>query len=141
MNKTLRLRFITYSLFLLPFSFHLHAQDLNYAHRLIDTLTSPAMHGRGYVKNGCNIAAEYIKHQFDSLHLQYFNNNYFQDFSFPVNTFPSKMELNVNGKTLVPGRDFIVEGASGKGSGDYPGVIVSNKYTHTKEEVFNFLRE
>jgi len=80
------------------------SQDINYAHRVVNTLTSPAMHGRGYVNDGCNIAADYLKNQFDSLHLQSFNKNYFQDFSFAVNTFPSDVSLSIDGKELIPAK-------------------------------------
>jgi hypothetical protein len=115
------------------------SQDLHYAHRIVNTLASPAMHGRGYVNNGCNMAGDYLKHQFDSLHLQSFNNNYFQNFSFPVNTFPFDVELTINGKALIAGKDYIVEAPSGKGKGDYGGITASNHYNHSKEEVAGYL--
>src|SRR5205823_234674 len=121
------------------FSIFSSAQDLNYAHSVINTLTSPAFHGRGYVNDGCNLAADYLKHQFDSLHLQPLSKDYFQNFSFAVNTFPGKMELTVNGKKLAPGKDFIMQAASGKGRGDYSGVVVSSHYRHTVDDINNYL--
>ena len=36
------------------------------------------------------------------------NKTFFQKFSYPANTFPGKMELTINGKSLIPGKDFIV---------------------------------
>ncbi|MEJ7831257.1 MAG: M28 family peptidase, partial [Segetibacter sp.] len=44
--------------------------------------------------------------------------NFLQTFSYSVNTFPGKMEVSINRKQLVPGRDFIISpnslGAKGK---------------------------
>jgi len=134
-------RFITYSLLFITslFTTNVFSQDLNYAHRVINTLTSPEMHGRGYVNDGCKLAAEYVKQQFDSLHLQPISESYFQEFSFPVNTFPSDVTLNINGKNLIPGKDYIVEGASGGGHGSNTALTVSNHYKHEPEDITGFL--
>ncbi|MCB0817774.1 MAG: hypothetical protein KDB77_09690, partial [Flavobacteriales bacterium] len=40
------------------------------ARAIIDTLTSPSMHGRGYVNAGDSLAAEYIAAQFRAVGLQ-----------------------------------------------------------------------
>jgi hypothetical protein len=34
--------------------------------------------------------------------------SYYQAFTYPVNTFPGKMEVAINGKQLIPGIDFIL---------------------------------
>lgn len=89
------------------------AQDLVYARKTLNTLTSSAFWGRGYTKNGMAKAAEFIEAQFKSFGLSPMNDgSYTQDFSFPVNTFPGKMELKINGQKLIPGKDFIVGQAS-----------------------------
>jgi aminopeptidase YwaD len=79
-------------------------------------LCSPEFHGRGYVNGGDSIAANYIAKTFQEIGLQPLNGTYFQSFSFPVNTFPNQMELKIGDKQLVPGVDFIVNEASGKGT-------------------------
>jgi aminopeptidase YwaD len=84
------------------------AQDVNYARSLINTLTSKDFAGRGYVNDGCGKAARFIREQFDSLGLEPLAGSYAQNFTFPVNTFPGKMEVAVDGKKLVPGDDYIV---------------------------------
>ncbi|WP_423146483.1 M28 family metallopeptidase [Rubrolithibacter danxiaensis] len=85
------------------------AQDIHYSKKLIDTLTSSSFWGRGYIKNGSEKAAGFIESEFKSIGLQPLNGkNYFQPFTFPVNTFPGKMNVFLNGKRLVPGKDFIV---------------------------------
>lgn len=74
-------------------------------------LSSPQFHGRGYYKKGDHKAAVYIRDEFRRLGLSPVNGSYFQDFSFPVNTFPGKMKVAAGQKTLIPGRDYIVSPA------------------------------
>ncbi len=86
-----------------------YSQDVSFAKKIVDTLTAPAFWGRGYTKDGMSKAAQFLAEQFKLYSLQPIKGNtYFQNFSFPVNTFPDEMEVAVNGKALVPGRDFIV---------------------------------
>lgn len=78
------------------------------------------MWGRGYTNNGLGKAADYISAQFKTYGLSPMGGKTFkQDFSFPVNTFPGSMELKINGKSLIAGKDFIVnpESMGGKASG------------------------
>lgn len=84
------------------------AQDMAAARNTIDTLTSSAYWGRGYTKNGMGKAAAYISHVFKSAGLKPIGNGFMQPFSYAVNTFPGKMEFSINGKQLVPGKEFIV---------------------------------
>lgn len=84
------------------------AQDMAAARNTIDTLTSSAYWGRGYTKNGMGKAAAYISHAFKSAGLKPIGNGFMQPFSYAVNTFPGKMEFSINGKQLVPGKEFIV---------------------------------
>ncbi len=89
------------------------AQDLNYAKKTINTLTSKKYWGRGYTKGGMAKAANFIEKEFKKFSLAPIDGKDFQQyFSFPVNTFPNQMELQVNGKKLIAGRDFIVHQAS-----------------------------
>ncbi|NQX41813.1 M28 family peptidase [Pedobacter steynii] len=96
------------------------SQDLQTARALLDTLTSKAMWGRGYTKNGMSKAADFISTSFKAYGLTPMDGETFkQPFSYPANTFPGKMNLRINGKTLVPGKDFIVmpesKGQEGQG--------------------------
>ncbi|MBB2146130.1 M28 family peptidase [Pedobacter sp. LMG 31464] len=94
-------------------SLNSYAQDLNYARKTLNTLTSKEFWGRGYTKNGMSKAADFIENQFKSFGLKPMDGKDFkQSFSFSVNTFPGKMELKINGKKLIPGEDFIVGQAS-----------------------------
>jgi len=94
-------------------------------------LCSPEFHGRGYVNRGDSIAANYISKTFQEIGLQPLNGTYFQSFTFPVNTFPAKMEVKIGDKQLTPGVDFIVNEASGKGNGttDFQTLGINELYT------------
>lgn len=84
------------------------SQNMDYVQQVIDTLTAPGMHGRGYVAGGEELAADFIAQQFQDLDLDRIGYDYFQPFSFPVNTFPAELRLKVNQKMLVPGQDYHV---------------------------------
>jgi hypothetical protein len=91
-------------------------QNLEYARNCVNELTSKKYHGRGYVKDGSNRAASFLFDEF----LKYSTSKpYNQSFSFPVNTFPGKMNVVVNGKKLVPGQDYIIGTACPSISGEF----------------------
>ena len=75
---------------------------------VINTLSSPSFNGRGYYKKGDHIAAKFIAEEFRKNGLKEFGDSYYQAFSFPVNTFPRKMQVTLNNQKLIPGKDFIV---------------------------------
>jgi aminopeptidase YwaD len=96
---------------LLGFAFTAHAQDMTKVRAVIDTLASTSMQGRNATFGGDSLAADYIRAQFTSLGLKSFTSDYYQAFYYDVNLFPGAMEVKVNNKPLVPGRDFIVDPA------------------------------
>jgi len=107
----------------------IHAQDINYAHQVIDTLASPSMHGRGYVEDGIKIAEKYIANEFKRHGLKPIKgSDYSQKLSYTINTFPGKMIVKIDGKDLIPGKDFMVDPASGGGKGRYELFFI-NKQT------------
>lgn len=80
------------------------------------------MKGRGYAGNGMGIAAGYLDNEFKAIGLKPLNSRgYLQPFSYPVNIFPGKMNVILNGKTLRPGRDYLIspESRGVKGSGRF----------------------
>lgn len=93
-------------------------QDISRARATIDTLTSPTFWGRGYTNNGMAKAAEFLEAEFKRTGLQAVGSAYRQGFTYPANTFPGKMEVAINDKTLRPGLDFIIspesKGINGK---------------------------
>lgn len=97
------------------------AQDIAFAHKMIDTLTSPYFWGRGYTKDGNAKAAKFLTEQFKSYGLTPMDGKSFiQPFTYNINTYPGKMDVAINGVQLMPGRDFIVrpdsKGIIGEGS-------------------------
>ncbi|KIO77074.1 aminopeptidase [Pedobacter lusitanus] len=89
------------------------AQNLSAARKTIKTLTSANFWGRGYTREGMAKAAVYLCNEFNKAGLEPMEgNDYRQNFSYPVNTFPGKMDVAVNGKKLIPGKDFIIEPSS-----------------------------
>lgn len=90
-------------------SLHSFSQDLAFGRRMVDTLTSPYFWGRGYTNDGMKKAADFLAAQFESYGLKPMNGKKFlQLFSYPANIFPGNMEVSINGKELVPGKDFII---------------------------------
>ena len=89
------------------------AQDIKYAKKVIDTLTSSTFQGRGYTADGMLKAAKYVASEFKSIGIQPLSNrDFFQQFNHSVNTFPDKMEIAINGKVLTPGKDYMVDPSS-----------------------------
>lgn len=86
----------------------------------INILADSSFHGRGYVYNGKEDAADYIRKQFRKFKLKPVapHRAYRQSYSFPVNVFPGKMDITFNGKMLTPGQDYIVDAGSSAFNGD-----------------------
>lgn len=105
----------------LPFLFVIFASwsnqlafsQLEEARRITQQLCSESFFGRGYVKSGDSLAAEFLKAEFEKRGLKPFQKSYFQPFQFEVNTFPGNMNLTINGKSIVPAVDFMVDPSSG----------------------------
>ncbi len=84
------------------------AQDLPALRHDIDTLCTPYFAGRGYVENGMGKAADWLSVRFTQLGLRPFAGNYRQAYTFPVNTFPGDMSLQLDGKNILAGSGFLV---------------------------------
>lgn len=106
-----------------------HAQDsgqvLKQARAHLDTLCSPSFHGRGYVAGGDAKAAEYIAGQFKRIGLKPLKKDFFQAFTFNVNSFPDSVGISVDGQFLRPGVDYLVHPASGSASGTFTLVHIT----------------
>lgn len=116
MNKkrSLVLLFICFSLSLLS-----QTSIYRYARHIVDTLASESMHGRGYVNNGDKIAANFIRSEFKRFGIKELSSGYYQKFHFPINTFPGKMFVAIDGKELTAGKDYIISERSGSGKGTF----------------------
>lgn len=112
--------------FIFLFSFSSYGQ-LSYERTVTQHLCSPELQGRGYVNGGDSLAAIYIATEFQKLGIQPYGNDYYQSFFFEVNAFPGTMQVKLNGNTLKPGVDYVVDPSSGKGNEIAPMRIFSVK--------------
>ncbi|MGJ8661727.1 MAG: M28 family metallopeptidase [Bacteroidota bacterium] len=101
------------------------------------TLCSPEMHGRGYVSSGDSLAAEYLAAEYKKIGLTPIpgNENMFQSFQFPVNTFPKQMKVQLNNQILRPGIDYIVDPSSGTFTGELNSVFLDGKSLYSIENL------
>jgi len=88
------------------------AQDSASLRNHLNTLCSRSFAGRGYVTGGMKKAAAYIEQQFKQDSLLPLGKSYRQSFSYSVNTFPSSMDVKIDGRTLQPGVDYLVHAAA-----------------------------
>jgi len=99
--------------------FSVFSQNINYARKIVDTLTTEYFAGRGVINNGEKKAANYIANQFKKKGLKQFENSFFQEFNSPLNTFPKTVSVSFDGNKITPGSDFIVGAASGSIKGTF----------------------
>jgi aminopeptidase YwaD len=119
----------------------IQAQEKSYARWIIDTLSAPGMHGRGYVNNGDKTAADFIKNEFIRQGLQPIDTSWFQKFIFPVNTFPKTAEISAEGKSLVPGKDFIVAPFSGSAKGKFQLITIDKNTFEDPKKLESLYRQ
>lgn len=98
---------------LILFTTALFAQ-LEEARRITERLCSEEFFGRGYVNNGMESAALFLKEEFINVGLQPYSKkfDFFQSYTYDVNSFPGNMEIIHNNKSLKPGIHFLPEASS-----------------------------
>jgi aminopeptidase YwaD len=104
----------------------LAAQETDYARYTINRLCNPKMHGRGYVKHGEKKAARYIAREFRKQQVRPHSGTYFQPFEIPINSFPSKMKLCLNGSEMRPGTDYLIDPESIGLTGDFSCILIQS---------------
>jgi len=73
----------------------------------VEFLASGALSGRGYLHGGQAVAARYIREHFVRASLTPAGNDYFQPFGITPDHFPSEPQLEINGRKLALGTDFV----------------------------------
>lgn len=76
--------------------------------KLVDTLASATMEGRGYVGGGLGKAAELIENQLKSSGVSPLGKSFRQPFKHDVNVFDGSAMLLLNRQPMIAGADFIV---------------------------------
>lgn len=80
----------------------LQAQDSVYARRIIKTLSSKQMYGRGFCHHGDSIAAQFLASEMQTLGLLPLQVNYMQHYTLDCYSFDGPVSLSVNGFELEP---------------------------------------
>lgn len=112
------------------------SQDSLYARYIIDTLASKTLNGRGYSDGADKKAAAIISSQFQKFGLQEFNTTFYQKFETDVNTFPGEMQVKINHKKLIPGKDFLVDAYSSGSKGKFKVYPIQHDSTDTSLQNF-----
>lgn len=124
---------IILSLAIILFSNRSYSQDIDYARKIIDTLCSEEMYGRGYVKDGDLKSANFIQSEFEKIGLKNLNNQYQQKFSLNINTFEDKQFVKIGKKKLELGVNYIISANSGSGKGKVK--LMSYKKFKSRKEI------
>jgi aminopeptidase YwaD len=127
-----------FALLVIIIPFFCNSQNVNYVHKVIDTLTSPSFYGRGYVNKGDSLAANYIAQQISQTGARSFNNNFFQSYSFGINTYPGEMYLATDKVELIPGKDYIISSSSPGAKGSYKALWLNGSTFLTQTEIQKF---
>ena len=96
------------ALLLLAFSFYLivssslQAQDEGYARRVIRSLSSSAMYGRGASYKGDSIAAAYLADEFRKMGVKPLAQGYLQYYSYACYSHEGPISLSISGTELKP---------------------------------------
>lgn len=104
-------------------------------------LCSEKYHGRGYVNDGHQKAADFIQSKFEEFGLEPIGGDFQQPFSFDVNTFPEFVEVSIGGEPLLAGDDFVIDANSGSYAGNLEPVFIRSDDDFFKFEYGNESRE
>lgn len=115
------------------FGISISAQNVEYAREVLNKLSSKELNGRGYVKQGDKKAAEYLASEFEKNRIKSLDSTYFQNYSFPINTFPGRMKVSIGGKKLKPGQDFVISSSASTIRGDYPLLFLPDEVDSLKK--------
>ncbi|MCE3295602.1 MAG: peptidase [Crocinitomicaceae bacterium] len=118
---------------LLVFSSFFSFSQVETGRQITQELCSEKYFGRGYIKNGDSLAAEYLASEFEKRGLKKIKGSWFQSFSFDVNTFPAEMEIKFDEKILQPGVDYLIDPASGSMHGSWRYRLLTEKEVFDEE--------
>jgi len=117
-----------------------NAQFYEFARPIMDTLCSANYNGRGYINDGVNKAADFLANQFAEIGLKNFDNTYFQNYQFAINSLPS-VSCIIDGKVMKPGEHFLVDAACPDVKGTFRLLPFSYTNAVDKELLFAKLKQ
>lgn len=139
--KKCSLLLVFLSLLTLGQPFQLKAQDTAYARRMIDSLASCRMHGRGYVYQGDHIAAAFIAAELEKTAALPLASSYFQHFPISLNTFPGRLRLSLNDGLLQPADDYMIGSSSPMVSGTFKTLWLTKNSLSNPRALKNFQKK
>lgn len=83
--------------------------DTTIVRKHILELASKKYAGRGYAQDGMRKAANYIAEEYQKIGLKPIKGSFYQDFKIPIVQFEGDMNVEINGKILEPGIDYLVD--------------------------------
>lgn len=129
-------------LILLSFNLLAFSQDLDYAKKIVEKLSSTEFKGRGYIENGDKISADYIANEFHSLGLLPGNKkSYFQKFNLSVNTLPNRVIVNIDGIELKTAIDYLVESSCPSINGKYQIIKTTRSEIDTEAKLVSLINK
>jgi len=134
LKQNITLAFIVFSLL------QVHAQDIQYARKQLERLCSPEFHGRGYYKKGDSLAADYLAQQFEDFGLESFASDYFQYYSFNVNSLET-VSIKVNGTQREFGTEFMIHQSSSSLSGSFKPLLIDASMMKSPAQVAQQLEQ
>ena len=93
------------------------AQDMTHYKKIVKELSSAKYRGRGYAYDGANKAGRYLEKEFRKAGV---DEVVCQPFKLDINTFPGKMSVEVDGRELTAGIEFVMREYSPGGKGTFP---------------------
>ncbi|MFN8256418.1 MAG: DUF4910 domain-containing protein [Bacteroidales bacterium] len=126
---------------LLNISLNLYAQNKKEAIKTIEKLCSKEFAGRGYTSDGDKKAAKFIAERLKKYHVKPFGRDYYQPFTIPVNTFPGNMKVALNGITLIPAYDYLVNSKSCRINGVFPVIIMDSSLINYPDKMQHLDKE
>jgi aminopeptidase YwaD len=121
-------------------SFQSNAQDIQYVRKQLDRLCSPEFYGRAYYKNGDNLTAAYLSDQLKDHGLRSFEEDYFQYYSFKVNSL-EEVSVKINDEKLKFGRDFMMSPSSGSLSGSFKPLLIDAPLMKDPDRLFEAMEQ
>lgn len=120
----------------------LYSQNLEYAKSIVQTLASDEYAGRGYVEGGLQKSADFIAKEFKTLGIEPVSESgFYQKFQMQVNTFPSAMEIRIDGRKLKAGEDYIVSPSSMGLRGSYSVIQVKRSDLIFKADLLKVVKK
>jgi hypothetical protein len=111
------------------------AQSTEEVKKIAAELSSEKYHGRGYEKQGDKIAAKYIATEFTKAGLFPAWDSISQPFKLGVNLFEGNTSLAIDGKVLMPGKDFLIKKSCPKISQTLQIIEIPNEVLSNPEKL------